>query len=70
VHLAPARQAAQQFEASGPALGVEDDITEAELRTVVNEEFTNVLNHEANKVHGITSWERYLEVVLEAARKH
>jgi hypothetical protein len=71
IHLGPARQAAQQFEASGLAAGIEQetDVTEAELRKVTNEELTRVLDSQARKVQGIVSWERYLEVLLEAARK-
>jgi hypothetical protein len=56
----------------GPAPGqVEEefDVTEAELRQIVREEITNVLDGQAKRVKGITSWERYLEVLLEAARK-
>jgi Lysozyme like domain len=72
VHLPAARDAAQQVETSGLAADVfqEDDLTEAELRKVVSEELTGVLNHEATKVFGIISWGRYLEVLLEAARKN
>jgi Lysozyme like domain len=74
VHLGAARQAAEQAETTGLVAGlvadVEVDITEAELRRVVNEETTRVLDSQAIRVSGITSWERYLEVVLEAARKH
>jgi hypothetical protein len=45
------------------------DVTEAELRQIVREEIKNVLDGQARRVQGITSWERYLEVLLEAARK-
>jgi N-acetylmuramoyl-L-alanine amidase len=45
------------------------DVTEAELRQIVREEIQNVLDGQARRVQGITSWERYLEVLLEAARK-
>ena len=45
------------------------DVTEAELRQIVREEIKNVLDGQARKVQGIVSWERYLEVLLEAARK-
>jgi hypothetical protein len=71
VHLGPARQAAQQFEAPGFALGlgVEQDVTEAELRKVVNEETTRVLNREARKIAGIESWDKYLAALLKAARE-
>jgi CHAP domain len=48
----------------------EVDVTEAELRKVVSEEITRVLDHEARKVFGITSWDKYLEALLEAARKN
>jgi N-acetylmuramoyl-L-alanine amidase len=57
---------------SGPAprQAEEDlDVTEAELRQIVREEIKNVLDGQARRVQGITSWERYLEVLLEAARK-
>jgi N-acetylmuramoyl-L-alanine amidase len=47
----------------------EADVTEDELRAVVREEVKNVLDNNAKRVSGITSWERYLEVLLEAARK-
>ena len=71
IHLGPARQAAQHFEASGLAAGIEqeNDVTEAELRKVMNEELTRVLDSQARRVQGIVSWERYLQVLLEAARK-
>jgi len=48
----------------------ENDVTEAELRKVVREEIQNVLDGQARRVQGIISWERYLEVLLEAARKN
>jgi len=71
VHLGPATQAARQFDVSGFPPGIEqgDDVTEAELRKVVNEELTRVLDHEARKVQGIESWEKYLEALLKAARE-
>jgi len=47
----------------------EADVTEEELRAVVREEVKNVLDSQARRVQGIVSWERYLEVLLEAARK-
>ena len=47
----------------------EVDVTEDELRRVVRDEITNVLDSQARQVPGIVSWERYLEVLLEAARK-
>ena len=37
---------------------------------IVREEITNVLDGQAKRVKGISSWERYLEVLLEAARKN
>jgi hypothetical protein len=72
VHLGAAREAAQQFEASGlaDAIEPENDVTEAELRKVMNEELTRVLDSQARRVAGIVSWERYLGVLLEAARKN
>ena len=45
-------------------------MTPDELRKIVREEVTTVLNDQAKRVPGIVSWERYLEVLLEAARKH
>jgi hypothetical protein len=57
----------------GPAPGQAEedlDVTEAELRQIVREEIKNVLDGQARRVQGITSWERYLEVLLEAARKN
>jgi hypothetical protein len=48
----------------------EVDVTEAELRKVVNEEVTRVLDHEARKVSGIESFDKYLAALLEAARKN
>jgi hypothetical protein len=55
----------------GPAPGQleEIDVTTDELRQIVREEIKNVLDSQARRVQGITSWERYLEVLLEAARK-
>jgi Lysozyme like domain len=72
MHLGAARQAAQQVEASGLTFGIEqeDDVTEAELREIVREEFKNVLDSQAKRVSGISSWERYLEELLKAARQH
>jgi hypothetical protein len=67
-HLGRARAAEVQFEESGPSFEI--DLTEPQVRTLVREELGAVLDHEATKVQGITSWQRYLEVVLEAARRH
>ena len=80
-HLGRVRQAAQELEASGidlrieglrlaPSAGQELDVTEPVLRRVVSQEATRVLDHQARQVSGIASWERYLEVLLEAARRH
>lgn len=44
-------------------------MAEAELRRIVREEATGVLDGQAKRVRGIVSWERYLEVLLDAARK-
>jgi Lysozyme like domain len=70
-HLDDARQAAQQFATSRGGVPVEQDldVTEAELRRIVREEAAGVLDGQAKRVHGIVSWERYLEVLLDAARK-
>jgi hypothetical protein len=46
----------------------EADVTEDELRAIVREEVKNVLDAQARRVQGIVSWERYLEVLLAAAR--
>ncbi len=43
--------------------------TEAELRQVVRDEVMRVLDSQARRVQGIVSWERYLQVLLDAARK-
>jgi Lysozyme like domain len=67
-HLSAARQAAQQAGEPGFVDVEEVDVTEQELRKVVNEEITKVLNQQAVKVFGITSWENYLEALLKAAR--
>jgi N-acetylmuramoyl-L-alanine amidase-like protein len=48
----------------------EADVTEEELRPIIREEVASVLNKEAVKVFGVTSWENYLEAVLKAARQH
>ena len=71
-HLASVTEAAQQFEASGASRVIEqeNDVTEDELRRVVHEEVRNVLDGQARRVQGITSFERYLEVVLQAVRQH
>lgn len=47
----------------------EVDVTEAELRKVVSEEITRVLNREARKIAGIESWDKYLAALLKAARE-
>jgi Lysozyme like domain len=71
-HLERARQAAEQFASSrGGVPGSEDlDVTAVDLRRIVCEEATTVLDGQAKRVRGIVSWERYLEVLLDAARKH
>jgi hypothetical protein len=46
------------------------DMTEDDVRKIVREEIAAVLDNQARRVRGITSWERYLEVLLDAARKH
>jgi hypothetical protein len=48
----------------------EADVTEEELRPILREEVTKVLNQQARKVFGVESWENYLEAVLKAARQH
>jgi hypothetical protein len=53
-----------------PSASGEIDVTEAELRKIVREEIQNVLDGQARRVQGIISWERYLDVLLEAARKN
>jgi hypothetical protein len=45
------------------------DMTENDVRKIVREEIASVLDSEARRVRGITSWERYLQVLLDAARK-
>lgn len=45
-------------------------MTEDDVRKIVREEIAAVLDNQARRVRGITSWERYLEVLLDAARKH
>jgi hypothetical protein len=67
-HLGAARQAAQQAGEPGFVDVEEVDVTEEELRKVVNEEVTRVLNQQARKVFGVESWENYLEALLKAAR--
>lgn len=58
----------------GPALAPtqleEIDVTKDEMREIVREEIKNVLDSQAKRVSGITSWERYLEELLKAARQH
>jgi N-acetylmuramoyl-L-alanine amidase len=58
----------------GPALTPtqleEIDVTKDEMREIVREEIKNVLDNQAKRVSGITSWERYLEELLKAARQH
>jgi hypothetical protein len=44
-------------------------MTEDDVRRVVREEIAKVLDSQARRVRGITSWERYLQVLLDAARK-
>jgi hypothetical protein len=72
-HLDGVRQAARQFEETGqrgvPAIE-EVDLSADQLRQVIREEVADELDSQARKVHGITSWERYLEVLLEAARRN
>jgi CHAP domain len=51
-----------------PKVVQEVDVTEAELRQVVRDEVKKVLDSEAKRVQGIISWERYLQVLLDAAR--
>lgn len=45
------------------------DMTEDDVRKIVREEVARVLDNKAKRVKGITSWERYLQVLLSAARK-
>jgi hypothetical protein len=45
------------------------DMTEDDVRRIVREEIATVLDAQARRVKGITSWERYLQVLLDAARK-
>lgn len=45
-------------------------LSEARLRALVREATADVLENNAHRVRGITSWERYLQVLLNAARKN
>jgi hypothetical protein len=44
-------------------------MTEAQIRKIVREEVAAALDSQARRVQGISSFERYLEVVLQAARE-
>lgn len=44
-------------------------MTEDDVRKIVRDEIAKVLDNQARHVKGITSWERYLQVLLDAARK-
>jgi hypothetical protein len=71
-HMEGARRAAEQFATSRGGVPASEDleVTAAELRRIVREEATTVLDGQAKRVRGIVSWERYLQVLLDAARKH
>jgi hypothetical protein len=43
-------------------------MNEDKVRQIVREEIAVVLDAKARRVPGILSWERYLQVLLEAAR--
>jgi hypothetical protein len=45
------------------------DVTEDQLRTLVRQEIKNALDSQARRVRGISSFEVYLEALLQAARK-
>jgi GH25 family lysozyme M1 (1,4-beta-N-acetylmuramidase) len=64
-----------QFRAHGSAAFVAlsggfADMGEDQLRKLVREATVEALNSKARRVRGITSWERYLEVLLDASRKN
>jgi GH25 family lysozyme M1 (1,4-beta-N-acetylmuramidase) len=58
-----------QFRAHGSP-GALADLGEDRLRELVREATADVFNGKARRVRGITSWERYLQVLLDASRKN
>jgi lysozyme len=63
-----------QFRAHGSsglvALSGVADMGEDRLRRLVHNAIAEAFNSKARRVRGITSWERYLQVLLDAARKN
>jgi hypothetical protein len=47
---------------------LEEDLTEDKLRKAVRKGLVDAFNAKARRVRGISSWERYLQVLLDAAR--
>jgi cell wall-associated NlpC family hydrolase len=48
----------------------DDDLTEGTLRKGVRMGMADVLNGRAGRVRGISSWDQYLQVLLDATRKN
>ena len=58
-----------QFRAHGSP-GALAGLGEDRLRELVREATADVFNSKARRVRGITSWDRYLQVLLDASRKN
>jgi hypothetical protein len=49
--------------------GLEDELTEDKLRKGLRKGLADAFDGSARRVRGISSWERYLQALLDAARK-